>query len=171
MIRRIVIGCIIALAVSMSLPASAQWTYRKGLFSDSTLLKRQTFRSTSIMPVYETSYASRPKIQSDGTAAMTFFVANPSITTTTVNGTQLAIAGANSTGNNRGGGGVPIIGPDPEDDFLPLGDAVWPLLCFAFAYIYVVKRRKQHILSIKMRRNLHKCIICCNFARFWVQKR
>ena len=105
---------------------SAQIGYNAGQYPVTNAMPSATFQSTgSAMMKSGSVYAAEPVLNADGTASY--------------NGASYAPA------NNHSGGQVRKAGAfDDDDDDMPLGDAVLPLLLMALAFmVYVALRRKK----------------------------
>lgn len=82
------------------------------------------FHSTSALMAVNSAYSSNPVIDANGTAQNAAPAHMPSV---------------------RKDGDVPIIDiPDDDDDYLPIGDAVLPLLLLLTGY-FVIRRKRNKV--------------------------
>ena len=112
---------ILAMVAALSLPAIAQWNNNDVMATAPTT----TFQSTSTLGSSNSAYSSNPSFSSDGTA------------------TIRTIGARRNEGKDSGTNpGTPDDDEQKEEEWQPIGDAVWPLLLLALAYVGVRARRR-----------------------------
>lgn len=117
--RRILLICFV---VAICVGAMAQRRPDYSPFGGEIEPPKAMFHSTSTLVVVNSAYSSRPLLGEDGLATTSTAAHLPSL---------------------RKDGDVPIIEiPDDDDDWLPVGDAVIPLLLMLLVYV----ERKKKIL-------------------------
>lgn len=118
---------VVAISVQTMAQRSSEYSPFIGIASPPQMV----FRSTSAMAYCNSTYSSNPVLDDNGTA---------------VNNAGGAIRKVGGVG----GGGVVIIGDDDitdDDDFLPLGDALFPLLIFLIGYVFTKKCGARRIFA------------------------
>ena len=107
--RKILLLLCFVVAIPILVSAHQHSTYTP--FGGTFVMPKAEFHTTSAMMAVNSAYSAHPMLNEDGTATHAHM---PSL---------------------RKGGDVPIIDiPDDEDDFLPIGDAVLPLLLLVLCY-------------------------------------
>lgn len=124
----VMIGVLLVSVPSMSQIFGATGQKEQNAFGASA--PTASFQSTSTLPATGSTYSANPTLNADGTA--------------TYQGAVEPAAAPKHPGHIRKAGGVD---PTDDDDFLPLGDAVIPLMLIACAYAVckVRSRRKGQI--------------------------
>ena len=124
--RKILLLCFV---VAISVHTMAHRSSAYSPFGGIAAPPQTAFRSTSAMAYSNSLYASNPLLDEYGTAVSPVVSHMPSVRKDT---------------------DVPIIDiPDDDDEWLPVGDAVIPLLLLALAYAVRIKRTKKMLFVTK----------------------
>jgi hypothetical protein len=114
---------ILAMVAALSLPAIAQWNNNDVMATAPTT----TFQSTSTLGSSNSAYSSNPSIGDNGTATIR----------------TIGVRRNETPSGNPGTPDEDEIDDDEKAEWQPIGDAVWPLLLLALAYLIVRATRKE----------------------------
>lgn len=142
--RKILLLCFV---IAISIPLMAHWQTHGSPFGGTAAPPTIPFHSTSAMIAVNSSYSANPYINEDGI---------PQMVDGTQDSSEPSHTAAHAPAIRRAGA---IGEPEPDDDFLPVGDALIPLLLLLLVYVSIKKVRKTHFF-------LHTCKLFCIFAAF-----
>ncbi|MBP5642256.1 MAG: hypothetical protein J6W92_04255 [Paludibacteraceae bacterium] len=114
---------VLAMVAALSLPALAQWNNNDVIATAPTTT---TFQSTSTLGSSNSAYSSNPSISDNGTATIR----------------TIGVRRNETPSGNPGTPDEDEIDDDEKAEWQPIGDAVWPLLLLALAYVGVRARRR-----------------------------